>query len=105
VAQAQQFWMDMPSYLDYLRRFLTQYQDAVAVMQASLAQGDRSAATALAHKLAGVASNLALPDTRRLAAEAERVLRTGLDPAPALADLALALVSAVAAIEHFTPSD
>ncbi|MBV5299047.1 MAG: response regulator [Rhodoferax sp.] len=105
VAQGLEIWMDMPSYLDYLRRFLTQYQDAVAVMQASLAQGDRSAATALAHKLAGVASNLALPDTRRLAAEAERVLRTGLDPAPALADLALALVSAVAAIEHFTPSD
>jgi PAS domain S-box-containing protein len=105
VAQGLEIWMDMPSYLDYLRRFLTQYQDAVAVMHASLAQGDRPAATALAHKLAGVASNLALPDTRRLAAEAERVLRTGLDPAPALADLALALVSAVAAIEHFTPSD
>ena len=103
VAQGLEIWMDMPSYLDYLQRFVTQYHDAVVLMHTSLTQGDRSSATALAHKLAGVAANMALPDTCRLAAEAERVLRTTLDPAPALADLALALAKALAAIENFLP--
>jgi hypothetical protein len=49
---------------------------------------------------------MALPDTRRLAAQAERVLRSELDPAPALADLALALARALAEIESLcTPTE
>ena len=106
VAQGLEIWMDMPSYLDCLPRFVKSYHDAVAVMQASLAQGDRAGAIALAHKLAGDAANMALPDTRRLAAQAERVLRSELDPAPALADLALALARALAEIESLcTPTE
>ena len=104
VAKGLEIWMDMPSYLDYLHRFVTVYQDAVAVMQASLARGDRPGAAMLAHKLAGVAANMALPETRRLAADAERVLRADSDPSAALADLALAMVSAMAAIECFAPA-
>jgi signal transduction histidine kinase/DNA-binding NarL/FixJ family response regulator len=106
VAQGLEIWMDMPSYLDCLPRFVKSYHDAVAVMQARLAQGDRAGAIALAHKLAGDAANMALPDTRRLAAQAERVLRSELDPAPALADLALALARALAEIESLcTPAE
>lgn len=101
VAQGLEIWMDKPSYLDYLRRFVTLYSNAVAVMRDSLAHGDRPAATALAHKLAGVAANLALPDTRRLAGEASQVLRSELDPTRVLAQLGAALVMAVAAIERF----
>ncbi len=101
VALGLEICMDMSSYLEYLRRFVPIYEDAVTVMRDKLALGDRPAAIALAHKLAGVAANLALPDTRRLAAETERVLYAGLDPEPALADLALALASAVAVIKCF----
>ena len=104
VAQGLEIWMDMPSYQDYLQRFVAIYHDAVALMRASLARGDRPGAAALAHKLAGVAANLALPDTRRLAAEAERVLRSAHDATPALAELALALAIALSAIEGFAPA-
>jgi CheY-like chemotaxis protein len=104
LAQGLDIWMGMPAYKDYLQRFVAGYHNAVALMHTSLAQGDRLGAAALAHKLAGEAANLALPDTLRLAAEAERVLRTALDPAPdptpVLADLALALARAVAAIKR-----
>jgi signal transduction histidine kinase/CheY-like chemotaxis protein len=101
VARGVQLCSDRQAYAGYLRRFLVNYADAVAVLQASLAHGDRAAAAALAHKLAGVAGNLALPATHRLAHEAERVLATGDDPTAVLESLRLALRQAVAAIERF----
>ena len=101
-AQGMEIWMDKASYQEYLQRFVLLYQNAVAEMRSHLVEGDRPAATALAHKLAGVAANLALPDTRRLAAEAERVLRTELDSQQVLSELGDAIVTAIAAIEQFT---
>lgn len=101
VARGVQLCSSRQAYASYLRRFLVAYADVVTMLQASLAHGDRAAAAALAHKLAGVAGNLALPDTHRLAHEAERVLAAGNDPTAVLEALRLALVPALAAIERF----
>jgi PAS domain S-box-containing protein len=100
-----EIWLDLPSYQDYLTRFATQYGHTVLVLTGCLRRGDRPAAVALAHKLAGVAANMALPQTQRLAAAAERVLRTELDPARELAQLDEALKCAVSAIERLLTSD
>jgi len=103
VAQGLQIWKDLPSYRDYLRRFVTAYGQAVDTINASLAVDDLAAAAALAHKLSGVAANLALPDIHRLAGEAERVLAKGYDPTLVLARLGLALTRAVTGIAQFAP--
>ena len=105
VAQGLHIWQDLSSYRDYLRRFVTAYGHAVDELNARLAVDDLAGAAALAHKLSGVAANLALPDTQRLAGEAERVLTKGYDPTLVLARLAHALASAVAEIEKFAPVD
>jgi signal transduction histidine kinase/CheY-like chemotaxis protein len=103
VARGVQLCSDQQAYGGYLHRFLASYVDAVAVLHAHLANGDRAAAAALAHKLAGVAGNLALIDTHRLAHEAERVLATGDDPTAVLENLRFALLQAQEAIERFVP--
>jgi hypothetical protein len=103
VAQGLQLWSDVNIYRGYLRRFVDSYGGAVAVMNASLAIADRSAAAALAHKLMGAAANMALPETARLAGEAERVLSAGYDPTHVLARLDEAIKDAVYAIGRFVP--
>ncbi|OYT91336.1 MAG: hypothetical protein CFE43_13965 [Burkholderiales bacterium PBB3] len=102
LAQGLQIWSDAATYQEYLQRFVASYQDAVAVMTQSLQRGDRPAAAALAHKLSGVAANMALPDTRRLAAEAERLLSGPNDPTLVLALLHQAIQQATAAIARFS---
>jgi PAS domain S-box-containing protein len=103
VAHGLKIWSNVRAYQDYLRRFVVSYGNAVDVINASLAAADLAAAAALAHKLSGVAANLALPDTQRLAVEAERVLTTGYDPTLVLARLRRALGQVVAAIARFAP--
>jgi HPt (histidine-containing phosphotransfer) domain-containing protein len=93
----------LPAYRSYLRRFVDSYADAVDLMNASLADGNGASAAALAHKLAGVAANLALPETHKLAHEAEGVLTAGADPTLVLAHLRDAVVQAVTEIEQFAP--
>ena len=104
IAQGLQIWSNLQVYREYLRRFSTGYGQAVAEMHASLAADDRPAAAALAHKLAGVAANMALPATQRLASEAERVLSMGYDPIPVLARLDEAIRQAMAVIARFAPT-
>lgn len=60
-------WPDKPNYQTYLRRFAGSYSDAVALVRTHLASSDRPGAAALAHKLSGVAANLALPEAHRAA--------------------------------------
>lgn len=103
VARASQLWSDFSVYRQYLHRFADSYRNAVEVMIASLAGGDRAAAAALAHKLAGVAANLALPQTHRLAYEAERSLASGFDPTLVLRQLRFALTQAMNDIALFAP--
>jgi CheY-like chemotaxis protein len=95
--------LDMQTYCDNLHLFVAGYGDAVGEMNICLANGRRPAAAALAHKLCGVAANLALPDTRRLAEEAERVLTTSGDAAQILAQLGEAIQRVLVEIERFAP--
>jgi len=91
--------------LDWLGRFVGLYAGAVSSMRGCLADHDNAAAVALAHKLAGVAANLALPGVFRAAAEAERVMGNLSDPMlteQALAELAAAMDLAVATIQRLT---
>jgi PAS domain S-box-containing protein len=101
VAQGLKIWVDQASYQEYLHRFVDLYSHAVGDIKQSLAHGYRPAAAALAHKLSGVAANLALPEVRRLAALAERVMNTDQDPMAELRQLDAALESALAEIAHF----
>lgn len=100
-AQGLALWADIQTYREYLQLFVNDYRHAVKAMNKCLVVNKRPDAAALAHKLCGVAANLALPDTRRLAGEAERVLNTGYDPTRVLTRLDEALLLAVAAIEQF----
>jgi PAS domain S-box-containing protein len=98
--QGLKIWSDLATYQSYLQIFVGRYHNAVATMQAKMADGERAAAAALAHKLAGVAANLALPATAHCAAEVERVLGQGQDPSLPLDGLARALVCALGEIEN-----
>ena len=102
-AQGLAIWSDLPSYQTYLRRFAAGYGDTVGLLRTHLASDDRPGAAALAHKLSGVAANLALPETRRAAQQAERLLGTQDDPEAALAELSQALAAVLAEINRYAP--
>jgi PAS domain S-box-containing protein len=102
-AQGLAIWSDLPTYQAYLHRFVSSYSDAVALLRTSLAEGDRPGAAALAHKLSGVAANLALPDTHSAAQKAEQLLGTQGDPESALLELSTALAAVMAEINRYAP--
>jgi signal transduction histidine kinase/CheY-like chemotaxis protein len=99
-----EIWGSREPYQDYLQRFVGLYSHAAAEIESSLARADQASALALAHKLAGVAANMALPQTYACAAELERVLHSGGDPALALARLGQALAEVLRAIERMGDS-
>ncbi|EGF30330.1 two-component system sensor protein [Oxalobacteraceae bacterium IMCC9480] len=101
VARGLQLWSTVPAYRDYLQRFARSYAGAIDSINTSLVIDDHAAAAALAHKLAGDAANLALPDIHRLAGKAERVLLERRDPTTVLVKLDTALQQAFAAIDRF----
>ena len=103
IQKGLQIWSEIATYRSYLQNFTVSYGNAAAAINAHLAAGDHAGAAALVHKLAGVAGNMALPDTHRLALEAERVLTTEFDPTFVLGRLEGALNQAVAAISRFAP--
>jgi len=74
MAKGLALWADTPTYQSYLRHFVNDYSEAAVVIQTSLTQGDRVSAAALAHKLSGVAANLALTHTHQAAQALEQVL-------------------------------
>jgi len=104
VERGLQIWTDIDSYRRYLRHFASNYGDAVDVINTRLGADDSPGAAALAHKLAGVAGNLALPDTQRMALEAERVLAMNHDAAAVLARLREALGAVMDAVALFAPT-
>ena len=103
VAHGLKLWTDVPTYQSYLRRFVGGYSDVVGVMRAAVLQGARSEVVALAHKLSGVAANLALADTRMAALELERVLGMQDDPTPALDALDVAVAAVITEIHRYAP--
>ena len=98
--QGLKIWIKATVYQSSLERFAHRYADVTTEIQTLLTQNNRPAAASLAHKLAGVAANLALPETRVRAADVEMVLMTESDPAAALALLQEALEKALATIER-----
>ena len=103
VAKGLALLADTPTHQSYLRRFVIDYSEAAVVMQTSLAQGERASAAVLAHKLSGVAANLALTPTHQAAQALEQVLSTDDDPTLALAQLKDSLASVVAEINRYAP--
>jgi PAS domain S-box-containing protein len=101
IVRGMQLWSDIVPYKEYLRLFIQGHSTTVEQINGCLVEDDRSGAAALAHKLSGVAGNLALPGTQRLAAEAERVLSLGYDPTPILSHLHAELLRAIDAINRF----
>jgi len=92
-------WRDVPAYQQYLRKFARDYADVAQ----SLAQLDKPAALALAHKLKGAASNLALEELAAAAANAGQALQQGTDSGRSLQQLQDALDTALASIAQFAP--
>jgi len=103
VTQGMALLTDTPTYQSYLRRFVNDYSEAAGVIQTSLEQGMRASAAALAHKLSGVAANLAMTHTRQAAQALEQVLVTDIDPSLALAQLKDSLAAVVAEINRVAP--
>jgi signal transduction histidine kinase/DNA-binding response OmpR family regulator/HPt (histidine-containing phosphotransfer) domain-containing protein len=105
VTQGMALLTDAPTYQSYLRRFVNDYSEAAVVIQTSLEQGMRASAAALAHKLSGVAANLAMTHTRNAAQALEQVLVTDFDPSLALAQLKDSLAAVVAEINRVAPPE
>ena len=103
VSQGLRTWGKLDTYRDYLRRFVAAYSNAAGTIATSLSAADRAQASALAHKLAGVAANMALPEVYRLAADVERLLAEERDATGTLEQLDQALHEACASIERFAP--
>jgi PAS domain S-box-containing protein len=103
IARGLQLWSEELLYKAYLRQFTQSFHNTVDHINAKLAGDDRAGAAAIAHKLAGVASNLALLSTGRLAVKAEQILSLGYDPTPVLSQLHDELRTAIDAINVFAP--
>jgi HPt (histidine-containing phosphotransfer) domain-containing protein len=70
-------WQAMGTYRTYLTKFVADYANAGLDIATAARNGDRAAAAALAHKLIGVAGNLAFPRVAELARQLEARLREG----------------------------
>jgi signal transduction histidine kinase/DNA-binding response OmpR family regulator/HPt (histidine-containing phosphotransfer) domain-containing protein len=101
VGRGLAIWTDAEAYRQYLRKFAREYRNSATAM----AQAQRAAAATLAHKLIGAAGNLALVEVAALAAETDRVLRAGEDPAATLTQLQAALDIALESIGRYAPDD
>ena len=70
-------WQAMGTYRTYLTKFVADYANAGLDIATAARNGDRAAVAALAHKLIGVAGNLAFPRVAELARQLEARLREG----------------------------
>ena len=93
-------WKDAASYQKYLRKFVRDYADMVDRIQ----HGTASEGALLAHKLKGASGNLALEGVSACAGRVEQALRSGAEPAAVLAELRVALATALESIAQFAPS-
>jgi HPt (histidine-containing phosphotransfer) domain-containing protein len=91
--------MEQAAYQRFLRKFVQEYADSVALLSAA----NKTEGARFAHKLKGVAGTLALPEVAALARELEQVLQTDENPAASLMSLQLALQTALASIERYAP--
>jgi len=101
IALGLEIWREEAVYQQYLRKFARDYQTIVQQISAC----DADAARQLAHKLKGVAGNLALSEVEDAARHINDALSNGGETAPALAGLAQALTLALAAIRRYAGDD
>ena len=96
-------WADAAGYRKYLNKFIESYADSAEVMAKHCAQGDLSAAAALAHKLKGVAGTLSLPRVAEIVGQLENLLRAN-QPASAgqISELQTAIDAACSTIEKLS---
>jgi HPt (histidine-containing phosphotransfer) domain-containing protein len=94
-------WRDVQAYQKYLRKFARDY----AVIAQTLAQLDKSAALALAHKFKGAASNLALQELATAATATGQALQQEQDVLGSLQQLQSAVDTALASIAQFAPPE
>ena len=92
-------WDDPVIYCRYLRKFIDDYGHDLSEMDLL----EKSSVAAFAHKLLGIAGNLALMELAGVAAEAIQVLRGGGDPATTMAKLQIAFDTACASIARYCP--
>jgi signal transduction histidine kinase/CheY-like chemotaxis protein len=90
-------WRDEDVYRQRLHRFADEFGGAVAVMRGIT----QAAAAALAHKMKGVAGNLALVDVQAQAAASERALKDGTCEPSTLESLEAALSTALDSIARY----
>lgn len=92
-------WKDATVYRQYLRKFAQDYGDCVRTIEhAGHVEG-----ASIAHKLKGVAGNLALESLAAAVGALERRLKTNVDATAELAALQTALNGAIAAIDRYAP--
>jgi PAS domain S-box-containing protein len=102
VARGLNIWLGkLAPFSKYLQKFTLEYGNSATVIADALARGERVLAKALAHKLKGVAANLALTEVGRVAAELDQQLKTEEACDETLAALAAALATAAQSIAAF----
>ncbi len=101
VVNGLNIWRNPQVYRKYLRKFMHQYADVAQVLSGL----DQSAAHALAHKLKGAASYLAIEEVASQAGELERTLRHKEDAAECLAKLQDSVNIACQSIAQYAPLD
>ncbi|WP_308921023.1 ATP-binding protein [Janthinobacterium sp. J1-1] len=99
--QGLALWLDEAPYRQHLERFGDAHGGSAALIGRYLDAGEAGAALALAHKLSGIAGNLALPALHRAAQATERLLASGAEARGSLAPLAAELARAVDAIAAY----
>jgi PAS domain S-box-containing protein len=98
-------WGELDTFSQYLDKFARDYGNAMPALRAGLDPAEAAAGAALAHKLAGSAANVALPEVARTALAAERALASGAGaPQACLARLEAALERALHDIAQLAPA-
>jgi HPt (histidine-containing phosphotransfer) domain-containing protein len=82
---------DPDRHAQLLQRFIRQHANGAHQIAKALANNDAATARRLAHSIKGAAGSLGALDLSKVAAEAELIIQTGVDAAPALERLAEAM--------------
>ncbi len=101
IGRGMETWKDAAVYRQYLNKFIRDYGAGAG----SMAQAEGAAAEALAHKLGGAASTLALTEVAAAAHSLEQALHQGAATADGCAQLQTALDTARTSIAAFAQTD
>lgn len=103
VAAGLRLWRQPAQFGKFLRKFAADYRDAAQTLAGNLHDGDIDKAAAMAHKLKGAASNLALSEVAAQASAIEQRLKSGANAVALLPPLQSALDTARSSIAVYAP--